>query len=123
MYGGVSHPLERINSEIIASFEAIKPGDFIFFYVRNVGVYGLWRATSLPFFDTSDFWDDKEQKFPCPCHGAACDIRGEVISPPATRALDIYHLFIENRMVKVDTSKQNKRSGFRADQVVYPKKV
>jgi predicted RNA-binding protein with PUA-like domain len=64
VYGGASHPLERINSEIIASFQAIKPGDFIFFYVRNVGVYGLWRATSTSFFDPSDFWDDKEQKFP-----------------------------------------------------------
>ncbi len=64
VYGGISHSLERINSEIIGSFQAIKPGDFIFFYVRNVGVYGLWKATSLPFFDPSNFWDDKEQKFP-----------------------------------------------------------
>jgi len=64
IYGGTSQPLERINSEIIASFQAIKPGDFIFFYVRNVGVYGLWKATSLPFFDQSEFWGDREQKFP-----------------------------------------------------------
>jgi nitrite reductase/ring-hydroxylating ferredoxin subunit len=68
-------------------------------------------------------WLDKEKKFACPCHGSAFDIRGEVISPPAPRALDIYRLFIENQMVKVDTSKQIKRSGFGADQVVYPKKV
>jgi len=63
MYGGVSQPLERINSEIIASFSAIQPGDIIFFYVRNVGVYGLWKVTSYPFYDPSDFWNDKEQKF------------------------------------------------------------
>ncbi len=62
MYGGTSQQLERINSEIIASFQAIKPGDFIFFYVRNVGIYGLWKAISLPFLDPSEFWDDKEQK-------------------------------------------------------------
>jgi cytochrome b6-f complex iron-sulfur subunit len=68
-------------------------------------------------------WLDKEKKFACPCHGSAFDIRGEVISPPATRALDIYHLFLENRVVKVDTSQPIKRSGFRADQVVYPKKA
>ena len=68
-------------------------------------------------------WLDKEQKFACPCHGSAFDIRGEVISPPAPRALDIYPLIIENRVVKVDTSKQIKRSGFRSDQVVYPKKA
>ena len=66
-------------------------------------------------------WLDKEKKFACPCHGSVFDIRGEVINPPAPRALDIYRLFIENQMVKVDTGKQIKRSGFRADQVVYPK--
>jgi predicted RNA-binding protein with PUA-like domain len=64
IYGGASQSLERINSEIISSFEAIKPGDFIFFYVRNVGVYGLWKATSYPFFDETDIWGDKEQKYP-----------------------------------------------------------
>ena len=64
VYGGASHPLERINSEIIGSFQAIRPGDFIFFYVRNIGIYGLWKATSYPFFDEKDLWGDKEQKFP-----------------------------------------------------------
>ena len=64
VYGGISHTNERINSEIIASFEAIKPGDFVFFYVRNVGVYGLWKATSRPFQDKNDIWGEKDQKFP-----------------------------------------------------------
>jgi len=64
LYGGAFYPLERINAEIIASFEAIKPGDFIFFYVRNIGVYGLWKTTSFPFFDKNDIWGDKEQKYP-----------------------------------------------------------
>ena len=64
IYGGASHSLERINSEIIASFEAIRPGDFIFFYVRNIGVYGLWKAISRPFFDESEIWGDKDQRFP-----------------------------------------------------------
>ncbi len=59
VYGGTSQPLERINSEIVASFQAIKPGDFIFFYVRNIGVYGLWKATSFPFFDVGGFLSDK----------------------------------------------------------------
>ena len=54
-YGGTSQPLERFNSEIIGGFQAIKPGDFIFFYVRNTGIYGLWKATSFPFFDEGGF--------------------------------------------------------------------
>jgi len=68
-------------------------------------------------------WSDKEKKFVCPCHASAFDIRGEVISPPAPRALDVYHLYIENNIVKVDTGKRIKRSDFNIDQVVYVKKT
>jgi hypothetical protein len=64
VYGGASQELERINSEVIAGFEGIKPGDFIFFYVRNIGVYGLWKATSFSFFDETDIWEGNEQKYP-----------------------------------------------------------
>jgi hypothetical protein len=59
VYGGTSQPLKRINSEIIGSFQVIKPGDFVFFYVRNIGIYGLWKATSFPFFDISGFLGKK----------------------------------------------------------------
>ena len=68
-------------------------------------------------------WSDKEKKFVCPCHASAFDITGDVISPPAPRALDIYHLYIENNIVKVDTGRRVKRSGFHTDQVVYNKKA
>jgi len=68
-------------------------------------------------------WLDKEKRFACPCHASAFDIRGEVINPPAPRPLDLYRLFIENNVVKVDIGKRIKRSGFRAEQVVYAKKV
>ena len=68
-------------------------------------------------------WLDKEKKFVCPCHASAFDVRGEVISPPAPRALDVYHLYIENNIVKVDTGKRIKRGEFRANQVVYPKQA
>ncbi len=68
-------------------------------------------------------WVDKDKRFACPCHASAFDIRGEVISRPAPRALDIYRLTIENDIIKVDIGKQIKRSGFHADQVVYPNKA
>jgi Rieske Fe-S protein len=68
-------------------------------------------------------WRDKEKKFACPCHASAFDIRGEVISPPAPRALDIYRLTIENNVVKVNTNQPVKRSQFRAEQVVYLKRT
>ncbi len=68
-------------------------------------------------------WVAKEQKFICPCHGSAFDITGNVISPPAPRALDMYPVLIENEIVKVDTGNPLKRSEFRADQVAYPRKL
>jgi cytochrome b6-f complex iron-sulfur subunit len=68
-------------------------------------------------------WVAIENKFACPCHASAFDITGNVISPPAPRALDIYAVVIENDIVKVDTGKPIKRSEFKAEQVVYSRKV
>jgi cytochrome b6-f complex iron-sulfur subunit len=65
-------------------------------------------------------WVEKEMKFACPCHGSAFDITGSVINSPAPRPLDIYPIFIENNVVKVDTSKPVKRNDFLAEQVSYP---
>ncbi len=64
VYGGIFSSYERTNSEIIAGFEAIRPGDFIFIYVKNVGIYGLWKATSRSFFDELDIWGNKDQSYP-----------------------------------------------------------
>jgi cytochrome b6-f complex iron-sulfur subunit len=68
-------------------------------------------------------WVEKEKTFACPCHGSAFDITGNVINAPAPRALDIYPLTIENRIVRVDTAQPIKRSTFHIDQVTYPKKL
>ena len=66
-------------------------------------------------------WIEEEKKFLCPCHSSAFDIRGNVISKPAPRALDLYAVFIENNIVKVDTGRSTRRSEFRVEQVTYPK--
>jgi cytochrome b6-f complex iron-sulfur subunit len=66
-------------------------------------------------------WVSGENRFICPCHSSEFDIRGEVINPPAPRALDLYPVVIENNVLKVDTGKLRKRSEFAADQVTYPK--
>lgn len=65
-------------------------------------------------------WVEKEKKFACPCHGSAFDITGGVLNPPASRALDLYPLVIENNFIRVDTSRRIKRSQFRSEQIVYP---
>ena len=66
-------------------------------------------------------WVGEEMKFACPCHGSNFDITGNVIDAPAPRALDIYPITIENKIIKVDTRKPIKRSAFSVDQVTFPK--
>lgn len=66
-------------------------------------------------------WVSTENRFVCPCHASEFDLRGDVISPPAPRALDLYTVTIENNVLKVDTAKLTRRTGFSADQVTYPK--
>ena len=65
-------------------------------------------------------WVGKDMKFACPCHASAFDVRGEVISPPAPRPLDLYPIVIENGIIKVDTSKPIRRNEFKISQVVTP---
>jgi nitrite reductase/ring-hydroxylating ferredoxin subunit len=64
-------------------------------------------------------WEEDKNRFICPCHSSAFDISGEVLNPPAARALDFYPVMIENGMVKVDIGTINQRSAFRKDQLQY----
>jgi cytochrome b6-f complex iron-sulfur subunit len=64
-------------------------------------------------------WVAAEQRFICPCHSSAFDIRGDVVNPPAPRALDLHPLTIENGVIRVDTSRTFKRAGFSAGQATY----
>ena len=65
-------------------------------------------------------WIEEDQQFACPCHASVFDITGEVLSPPADRALDMYAVRIENGIVKVDLSGVIKRRGFETAQVTMP---
>lgn len=68
VYGGIqsygSTKSEQLNSEIISSFEAIKADDYIFFYVKNIGIYGLWKAIAGSFYDENPIWNTSNQIYP-----------------------------------------------------------
>jgi Rieske Fe-S protein len=68
-------------------------------------------------------WDPEKKRFLCPCHSSAFDIRGEAVRQPATRALDLFPVAIENNRVRVNTDRPIKRSGFNPKQVVFPEKL
>ena len=64
-------------------------------------------------------WNEEEHRFLCPCHSSAFGISGDVLKPPATRALDIYPIVIENGIVIVDTAKPAKRKRFAPSQLTH----
>lgn len=64
VYGLVEPDSEKSKAEVISAAFTIKPDDFVFFYVKNTGIYGLWKVTSHPFYDNSRIWPDEKQKYP-----------------------------------------------------------
>jgi cytochrome b6-f complex iron-sulfur subunit len=62
-------------------------------------------------------WDEATARFICPCHASTFDLRGDVVAPPAPRALDLFPIRIENGIVKVDVSRPIRRSLFDPAQV------
>ncbi len=68
-------------------------------------------------------WNAEQMRFVCPCHSSTFDINGDVIDPPAPRALDLFRVTIENNLINVNTGERIKRSEFRTEQIVYPKKI
>lgn len=65
-------------------------------------------------------WEQPANQFMCPCHASAFDATGDVLNPPAPRALDLFPVSIEEGLVKVDTGTIIKRDKFEPGQVVYP---
>lgn len=68
VYGGSessgSPKSEQLNAEVVASFSGIRAGDLILFYVKNRGIYGLWKTTCEPFYDVTPIWKDPDQVYP-----------------------------------------------------------
>ena len=60
-----------------------------------------------------------EDGFLCPCHASAFDKYGEVLSPPATRALDIFPISIANGEILVNINEPIKRNKFNKSQLTY----
>ena len=64
-------------------------------------------------------WEEEKKRFICPCHASSFDIHGDVINPPAPRALSYFPVVVEGGVVKVDVSTLKERNVFRNDQLTY----
>jgi hypothetical protein len=56
VYGCVMPSKEWNKAEIIAGVLSIEPDDLVFFYVKNKGIYGLWKVIGNPYFDETKIW-------------------------------------------------------------------
>lgn len=64
-------------------------------------------------------WEEDKKLFICPCHASSFNINGDVLNPPAPKALDYYPVIIENGIVKVDVGTRREREKFIKDQLTY----
>jgi len=108
----VAGPVEQFELDSVTAFPA---GRFYLTRLADGGFLAVSRECTH--LGCTVPWMADEGRFVCPCHSSAYDIRGDVLSPPAPRALDIHPVRIENGIVKVDTGRTLKRRNFEASQV------
>ncbi len=108
----VAGPVEQFELDSVTAFPA---GRFYLTRLADGGFLAVSRECTH--LGCTVPWMADEAKFVCPCHSSAYDIRGDVLSPPAPRPLDIHPVRIENGVVKVDTGRTLKRRHFEASQV------
>ena len=108
----VAGPIEQFDLGSVTAFPA---GRFYLTRLADGGFLAVSRECTH--LGCTVPWMADEGRFVCPCHSSAYDIRGDVLSPPAPRALDIHPVRIENGVVKVDTGRTLKRRSFEASQV------
>lgn len=109
----VAGPVDRF---VAGSVTAFPSGKFYLSRLTDGGFLALSRRCTH--LGCTVPWVEKEGRFICPCHASSFDLRGEVLSPPAPRALDLHPVRIENGVVKVDTSTTVTRQAFAPSQVV-----
>jgi cytochrome b6-f complex iron-sulfur subunit len=108
----VAGPIDRFDPGSVTAFPA---GRFYLARLADGGFLAVSRECTH--LGCTVPWMEDEGQFVCPCHSSAYDIRGDVIQPPAPRALDLYPVRIENGIVKVDTGRTLKRRRFEVSQV------
>ncbi len=64
-------------------------------------------------------WMPGKDKFYCPCHAASFDHNGESEATVAPRALDTFRVFLDENLVKVDTSQVQMREHHLAEHITY----
>ena len=109
----VAGPVDRFDPGTVTAF---REGKFYLVRLDDGGFLALYRQCTH--LGCTVPWVAEQGRFVCPCHASVFDVRGEVLSPPAPRPLDLFHVRIENGIVKVDTAAPVRRARFDPSQVV-----
>lgn len=99
------------------SVTAFRGGRFYLARLEDGGFMALsLRCTHL---GCSINWEESKKSFICPCHSSSFSIDGDVLNPPAPKALDYFPVKIENGIVKVDVGTKLTRNRFNKSQAAY----
>ena len=99
------------------SVTPFKNGQFYLVRMKDGGFLAL--SLVCTHLGCSIGFDSSKDQFVCPCHSSVFDRKGNVMNPPAPRALDTFRVFIEQGQVKVDTRKKIKRNKFTPGDLLY----
>jgi len=105
-------PVERFEPGSVTAF---RDGHFYLVRLQDGGFLALHRKCTH--LGCTVPWIADEQRFACPCHASAFDIRGEVLNAPAPRPLELFPIRIDNGNVLVDTTNAIRRGAFEPSQV------
>lgn len=95
----------------------VQAGRFYISRLEDGGILALWhRCTHL---GCTVPWREDEGQFHCPCHSSIFTAKGEVVSGPAPRPLDLFPVEIRDGELSVDTGDPIRRDKFDSDQVTY----
>ena len=110
----IAGPVDRFEPNSVTAFREGK-----FYLARLDGGAFLALHRKCTHLGCTVPWIPDEERFACPCHASAFDIRGDVLSAPAPRALDLFPVRVENGIVKVDTTRLIRRSSYQPDQATW----
>ncbi|TEU15614.1 MAG: Rieske (2Fe-2S) protein [Anaerolineales bacterium] len=99
----------------LGSVTSIKEGRFFISHLEG-GFLALY--SKCPHLGCLAPWIEGEGQFNCPCHGALFNEKGELLSGPSPRPLDLFPLEIVEGEIVVDTSTPILRKQFEESQLV-----
>lgn len=106
-----------VDSFPMGSVTEFPDGRFFLIRAADGGFLAVYRR--CPHLGCSVDWEPGGNRFFCPCHASSFDMTGDVVNPPAPRALDTFAVTIADGQVVVDTVRPQTRDSFEAGQLVY----